>query len=549
MNVASGAAFSHIEGRAAPLWVGAGALVALALAVQLKFGMMADVAWLIDCDERWLNGAVPYRDFIEINPPASLLLYAPAVAAARVFGLPSEAFVSGFGFLAAGAALAASAYILRRVQGVGPSVRLAAIVALVVLPGETFCERDHLAAVFGVPFLALALARAERVPVSLCVALAAGAGAAAMAAIKPPYALIGVLTALYLAARIGWRAALKAPEYYAAATLGLAYLACVGPFFPDYVAHVLPVGVEVHVAARETLAALIGSPGALLVMLIAATTALTAGYGRVSPGFVVAGLATLGAALAYFVQGKGWVYQAVPAAMFATIAGGFALEGQGRRLGALALGAAAAGVATPLLGNLGLGWIIGLAVGLGVEALQGGEISLPRLAPMALAAAIGGACGVCTIERPPIPALERALAQLGPHLKLASLSEDEGLAFPLVRRLGATWVLRSHSLIVSDDVRRILGRHPGDEALKRRLQPFADEERAGVLTDIAAQRPDAVLVGPLGTALHADLWADPRVQAVMEGYRRVGAEARAGYSAELWLRNNFSGPNTPAPVN
>ena len=197
------------------------ALFALALAEQLHFGMMADVAWLIDCNERWLNGAIPYRDFTEINPPASLLLYWPAVALARGLGLRSETVVSGFGFLAAAAALAMSAKMLRGVPGVGRSVLLATVVALVVLPGETFCERDHLAAVFALPLLAATLARAEGAPPSFGLALATGLAAGAMAAIKPPYALIGVMTALYLIARIGWREALKAPEYYVAAALGL----------------------------------------------------------------------------------------------------------------------------------------------------------------------------------------------------------------------------------------------------------------------------------------------------------------------------------------
>ncbi len=541
MSDAIASGLARREASLSPVWLAAATLVVLALAIQLKLGMMADVAWLINCNERWLDGAVPYRDFIEINPPASLLVYGPAVAAARALRLPAEAGVSAFGFLAAGAALAGSAVILRRAPAMGPSVLLAAIVALVLLPGETFCERDHLAAVFGVPFLALTLARAEQAPVSFAAALAAGLAAGAMAAIKPPYALIGVLAALYLTTRIGWRTVLKAPEYYAAAALGLIYVASVGPFFPEYVARVLPIGVEVHVQARASIASILGSPGALLVLLIAATAVATAGYSRYSPGFVVAGLATLGAMLAYFVQGKGWVYQAVPAAMFATLAGGVALDGHGRRAASLAAAAVAAGVATPVLGNLGLGWTIGIAIGMGIEAARGGEVGLPRLAPVALVAAIGGACGVCTIERPTTPALERALALLGPHLKLATLSEDEGLAFPLVRRLGASWVLRSHSLIVSDDVRRILSRHPGDVALKRRLQPFADAERRDVLADIAAHRPDALLVGPLGTALHGDLWADPRVQAAMADYHRAAIEERRGYSAALWLRNNFKG--------
>lgn len=516
----------------------AAALFALALAEQLHFGMMADVAWLIDCNERWLNGAIPYRDFTEINPPASLLLYWPAVALARGLGLRSEAVVSGFGFLAAAAALAMSAKMLRGVPGVGRSVLLAAVVALVVLPGETFCERDHLAAVFALPLLAATLARAEGAPPSFGLALATGLAAGAMAAIKPPYALIGVMTALYLIARIGWREALKAPEYYVAAALGLAYVASVGPLFPDYVAHVLPVGVAVHVAARESLTALISSPGAFLVMLIAATAALTAGYSRYSPGFVIAGLAALAAAIAYFVQGKGWVYQAVPAAMFATIAGGFALEGE-RRLAAPIAAAITAGIATPLFGNLGLGWVVGLVFGLAANA-RDGDVSMRRLAPVALVAAIGAACGVCTIERPPTPVLESALARLGPHLKLATLSEDLGLGFPLARRVGATWVLRSNSLIVTDDVRRVLARRPGNSALKRRLQPFADEELSDMLADISAYRPDALLVGPLGTTLHAELAADPRVQTVLAGYHKTATEVRKGYSAELWLRNDNS---------
>ena len=46
----------------------------IALATQLSFGMLGDVSWLITIDEKWLSGQVPYVDFLEINPPASLLL-------------------------------------------------------------------------------------------------------------------------------------------------------------------------------------------------------------------------------------------------------------------------------------------------------------------------------------------------------------------------------------------------------------------------------------------------------------------------------------------
>ena len=163
--------------------------------------MMADVAWLIDCDERWLAGAVPYRDFLEINPPASLLLYLPAVAFARTLGLAfGSRRVGASASLSQARRSAVSARDSARVaRASGRASSLTAIVALVVLPGESFCERDHLAAVFGVPFLAATLgARRARRRRRVALALLAGVGAGLMAAIKPPYALIGVLLALYV---------------------------------------------------------------------------------------------------------------------------------------------------------------------------------------------------------------------------------------------------------------------------------------------------------------------------------------------------------------
>jgi hypothetical protein len=526
-------------------WMGfaAAALVVLVLAIRFAFGTVADVAWMIDCNERWLDGAVPYRDFLEINPPASIMLYWPAVAAARAFGAPGEWGVLAFGFAAAAGAIGFSGLVLRRAAPLSASVLMATIVALLVLPGESFCERDHLAAVLGLPLLAVALARAERVDIAAWAALLAGLGAGAMAAIKPPYALIGVGVALYLARRVGWRTVLRAPEYYAATVIGLVYVASIGPFFPIYVKDVLPLGVDVYVPLRESLATLAASPGALIALFILATAALTAGDRVGSPGLAISIIATLGAGLAYFIQGKGWVYQAVPAMMFATIAGGFALgERETQPVGGIAAGAAAAAIAVPLTHSLGLALFIGVAFGYAVEAglKRRASVDLQGLWPLALAASIGAACGLCVIERPLTPALEKQLVELGPHLKIGAISEDMGLGFPLARRIGATWAMRTNSLFVNAGVERLIAEHPRDAALAARVRPYAERETNELLADIAANRPDALLVGPVKTQLHADLFADPRIQAAMTDYHRVGAEQRPGYSAELWLRNDFS---------
>jgi len=82
--------------------------------------------------------------------------------------------------------------------------------------------------------------------------------------------------------------------------------------------------------------------------------------------------------------------------------------------------------------------------------------------------------------------------------------------------------------------------HPADAALAERMRPYVERDKAGLLADLAVKRPDALLVGPLKSKLHADLFADPAVQAVMAAYRPVDREERPDYAAELWLRKDLA---------
>ena len=53
------------------------ALIALAIAQQLRFGAFGDVSWMLTICEKWLGGGAPYVDFVETNPPAAIALYLP----------------------------------------------------------------------------------------------------------------------------------------------------------------------------------------------------------------------------------------------------------------------------------------------------------------------------------------------------------------------------------------------------------------------------------------------------------------------------------------
>lgn len=523
-----------------------------AVALQIHYGLLGDVSWLITVDEKWLDGQTPYLDVIEINPPASLLLYWPAVALARLVGVRPELTVAAFGFLSIAASLAVCAAILRRsrlVERIGPIGIGVALVALALLPGQSFDERDQLAVLYGLPILALAAARAARAPIDARLAVLAGLGAGAMAAIKPPYALVALAVVPYLARRIGVRALFGCLELYVATAFGLAYLALVARFFPHYVEDVLPLGVALYAPIREPLVALLTGPGALIVFVLGAAAVRVAGRDIDAPLVAVPALGALGALAAFLVQGKGWLYQAYPALALMALAAGFAFDRRPVALGRAALGALAALAAALALLWLGR-WPLPIAFAVAAVAAgvsffaEGGGDAKARLAEMGLAGALGAACGLFAMNGVRTPALERALASLGPHPSVAAISESLAFGHPMVRAVGGVWAQSVPSLWVAAAARRVIDEHPGDEAVAARMRPYIECDRDRLVADLHKNRPDALLVGRLDTRFHQWAWSDPAITAARAGYRLFAENPDPNFPAALYVRADLIGLRT-----
>src|SRR5690349_1975280 len=69
-------------------------VVALAAIVRSASWLICDVSWLLTLCEKVLGGARPYIDFAEPNPPASILIYMPAVLIGHALDLAPELIVS-----------------------------------------------------------------------------------------------------------------------------------------------------------------------------------------------------------------------------------------------------------------------------------------------------------------------------------------------------------------------------------------------------------------------------------------------------------------------
>ncbi len=313
-------------------WLGCAAgLASVPLARQVEH-TDADVSWLLVAAGRMIDGAVPYRDIIEPNPPASILLYIPAVLLARCTGLsPAVACDIVVAALLLGS-FALAAHILGRAGLIGRAERARAwclaVPILLLLPLGSFGQREHM--VFGalLPCIAsLAARRRGFIPATVpLVAVALLAGAAV--ALKPIFALALAGPAILAMRGRPWRDILKLHELWIAAAVVIAYGAAVALLLPDYASRMLPLLIEVYLPARTPFGILLALPTTALWF------ALLASYWQVdheAPLGQGLALASIGFLACYFIQGKGFAYHGLPAVMAAGLAMTTALA---RRLGA-----------------------------------------------------------------------------------------------------------------------------------------------------------------------------------------------------------------------
>lgn len=479
----------------------AGLALGAAVLLRLTLPPNEDVSWLIDLAGRTLAGARPYVDFVEVNPPAAILLYLLPTAIAQVLALRPEAVTDALVFVGTGASLAVSARILRRAgllaAAVGQPMLAIALAVLLVLPAYTFAERDDLAVLAVLPGLAALAARRHGVRPEPAATVLAGLGLGIVVAIKPMFVLGLVGPAAVLLLGQGWRSLAAAWELWIGALVASAYAAAVVLFVPAFVERVLPVAVAVYVPRRLPWTALLASvpqtPWPYELLLLAACAR------RLPVGPVPAMLASasIGFEGAFLLQGKGFAYHLYPAVSLGLLAVAFGL-----------LEARRHARATP---------------------------SIVARFPIGIAAVVAGAAAVSDVVTfssrfDPFlfaPELAPAIQALGPRPRILTISAVFALGQPFARALGGEWVGSAPSTWMSNDAQLLAAAGDTSSALAAAI--VADQGRFA--DDIRRGAPDAVLVeGPRWQA-----WIDgsPALTSAMTAYRRSGPPSN---TVQLWVR-------------
>lgn len=481
--------------------------VALAIVMHGDGQLGPDNSWLLTVGEKWLAGAVPYVDVIETNPPASVLLYMPAIILGHWLGLAPEVCVIGLTFAGVLAGLGLTWMILRGAglwgTRTGPYIFAAALAVFLVLPQFSFAQREHIAAVFTLPMLALYAAQIAGRSPRLILHLLAGLAGGLCVVIKLWLALPLLLPLGFtvLSVRGGWRARaaiLLGPAHWVIVALGCAYVALVLLVFPVFIHDTLPLLADVYLPAGLPLWGIAIGAVIDVVPLVLILRVIDPARIR-EPLTALLFLSAVGFALAMIIQAKGWPYHIYPILALLLLAVARALiERVAQRPVGLRV------VAPLLVGTLGLCAVVGWAVPL--FAARSYSLTLNeevrRLAPA--------------------------------HPKILTISGDIALGHPLVRQLSGTWVDRLHSHWITLNAKKIFAAEPQlPQARRAAIEKWLQFDKASLLNDISTQKPDIILVEEGWWQRWAHEQAD--IEAALAPYRVAG---RAADTTILARRSN-----------
>lgn len=296
------------------------AVLAFAPIRAMIWGTTTDVSWIITLCERVLAGDRLYVDIFETNPPMTVWMYLPAVVAARWMNLAPEVLVQAYCYLASIFGLGFAGYIAHRAKfpenGLLYRLLPVFLAILTVLPANSFAQREQFGVALLLPLLTLMAWRARldspsRPGVGL--AIAAGLSGSLIVLVKPYYAVIILVPALYVAWRRGSLRSLFAVEYWTVGLVCLAYLAAVMVFHPEYVRDVYPILADTYLQIRGLRHTLL-TYGALFLPILIYVFGVR--RGAPTPPLMAILILTAIAAMAPLVyQGKSWPYHALPVFM------------------------------------------------------------------------------------------------------------------------------------------------------------------------------------------------------------------------------------------
>ncbi len=300
------------------------AIVAVLFAAQIfirfRSELVSDAAWYLYVADGLLQGKTLYQDFIEVNPPLGIWLTVPIVWIANMVSISSIVAM----WLCVFALIALSLTFINRylrISGLVPENKRAYFVisiaaALLFLPTEDFAEREHFLVLLFLPWLFLRLIEKSESKVGGAERFIVGICAGAAICLKPQAIGAPLFVELVLLYQNRNFTRLISTENIGAVFFALSYAAAIYVFTPIYITEIIGLATKAYLpyGGESAFAIFYMVAWALAMFLVAiCLRRIMAAFHQNTILFDVVLAASIGFLLSYFIQGKGFFYQCMPA--------------------------------------------------------------------------------------------------------------------------------------------------------------------------------------------------------------------------------------------
>ncbi|WP_035981380.1 hypothetical protein, partial [Bradyrhizobium sp. STM 3843] len=353
-----------------------------------------------------------------------------------------------------------------------------------ILPMHVFGQREHIATLTFLPALAVYALRSNRDPVPAWAVIIAGVGVGITLAFKPFFTFPAVLCILAGVIRShDWRLVF-APENFIAGAIVLVVSTGTYLLYPEYFTLTYPLVRDTYLSWSMSPSVIFLNTATLILTVALAFVAVTMHRGRLDGLLLVAIVASVGFAISFYLQRRGWSYHSYPMVALAMLAVGYTVMSKAAAGAPLRLSRPATTIILTASFVLGLQWF-NTQVHIG-------------------------------------PVLE-AVARLKPHPRLLVLSGEAAIGHPLVRDIGGVWVSRQENLWIREFVRLTRERTSVDAPTDARLNAYLALERSWLIEDFKKLPPDLVLVDNLRDGWGDWVRADAELTLLLRPYRLVGS--------------------------
>ncbi len=436
------------------------ALAILLVALVRSFSPTGvDQSVLMTWTERLFDGGRPYVDFVEINPPGSIMLYVPAVLLGRASGLSSEVIVVVLMCGLIALSLYLSGLILRDARTLDahdrPTLLAVTVLILGAMPAVAFAQREHVGIVALLPLLSIAAAAiANSRPAFWLRGLAGLLAGLAMVA-KPHFALLiaGIMIHTALATR-RLRPMIEV-QWITAAAVVAAYFAYTYWAYPEFYSTALPRIADVYLGWRLGMDRMAINPVLPIVAISAILLRRVHAVRPLSQATLLLATTCLLAVAVFFIQGRGWPYHALPA-------------------------------------------LTAAALGLGFEATRRkSELPMPLQSNMLMATAaitlVAYAWCFKDHDRN-LDEISSLVTQTHARPGIIAIAEDISVGHPLVRRVEGRWAHRfTHLWTAGGVIRQLNANTPPSAERSARLLAHLATEIDELAQSMHRERPDIIL--------------------------------------------------------